>query len=114
MERTGGKWEIEQPCGFPYTGIYIVSHKANNDKGFHSFIVEVRQYRERGEAKANADFICKAVNYHDRLVEIAKEHLDDSTSGAIAAIDGEVSFADPEYWKAKRDRTAALLKELEG
>ena len=57
---TQGEWAIETPCGFPYTGIYIVSHKANDNKDFHSFIAEIRQYRKSSEGKANADFIANA------------------------------------------------------
>lgn len=54
---TEGPWDIEHPCGFPYTGTYIVSHKANEKKGFHHYILEVRQLRERAESDANAALV---------------------------------------------------------
>lgn len=76
MSYTKGKLEIERPCGFPYTGIYIVSHQANNDKDFHSFIAEVRQYREEGEGEANAERLVKCWNEYDELKAKAACHDD--------------------------------------
>lgn len=78
QKHTPGPWDIERPCGFPYTGIYVVSHKANHDKQFHSFIAEVRQYRESHEAEANARLIAQApalLAERDRLREINREQL---------------------------------------
>ena len=60
--KTPGPWEIERPCGFPYTGIYIVSHSSNDKKEFHHFIAEVRQLRESGESLANAKYIVDSCN----------------------------------------------------
>lgn len=62
---TPGKLEIEHPCGFPYTGTYLVSHQANDKKHFHHFIAEVRQLRERGESLANAKRLRAAWNAFD-------------------------------------------------
>lgn len=69
---TEGPWDIEYPCGFPYTGTYIVSHKANEKKGFHHYILEVRQLRERAESDANAALVRAApalLRQRDELVK---------------------------------------------
>lgn len=71
-EHTEGEWEIERPCGFPYTGIYIVSHKANNNKTFHHFIAEVRQLREHAESEANAVLIAQAPTLLRQRAELVK------------------------------------------
>jgi len=60
-KHTEGPWEIERPCGFPYTGIFIVSPAANDRRAYHSFVVEVRQHRALDEeSEANARLIAAA------------------------------------------------------
>lgn len=59
-KHTPGPWAIEHPCGFPYTGTYIVSHKGNDAKNFHHFIAEVRQLRDHDETEANTELLVRA------------------------------------------------------
>lgn len=54
---TKGEWTIETPCGFPYSGIYVVP-VVRKDFPFH--IAQVRQLREREESEANARLIAAA------------------------------------------------------
>ena len=57
MKYTEGPWTIEVPCGFPYSGIYIVP-TVRKDFPFH--IAQIRQLREREESEANAQLIAAA------------------------------------------------------
>ena len=59
MERTKGKWEAEAET--ITSGYDIYAPKSGT----------AREYicTTSGHAKANAEFICKAVNLHDELVE---------------------------------------------
>ncbi len=56
-EWTKGKWTIETPCGFPYSGLYIVPVIR---KDFPYYIAKIRQLRERKESEANAFLIAAA------------------------------------------------------
>lgn len=60
QKHTPGPYRIEKPCGFPYTGTYIVPDKACDSKGFPFFIAEIRQLREKEESDANADLFVAA------------------------------------------------------
>jgi len=62
---TKGKWTIEVPCGFPYTGLYIVPVIR---KDFPFYIAEIRQLREREESEANANHIVHCCNNFDTVV----------------------------------------------
>lgn len=57
MSHTKGKWTIETPCGFPYSGLYVVPVVR---KDFPCYIAQVRQLREREESEANARLIAAA------------------------------------------------------
>lgn len=57
MEHTKGDWTIETPCGFPYSGLYVVPVVR---KDFPCYIAKIRQLREREESEANACLIVAA------------------------------------------------------
>lgn len=57
MEHTKGEWTIETPCGFPYSGLYVVP-VVRKDFPYH--IAQIRQLRERKESEANACLIAAA------------------------------------------------------
>lgn len=59
-------WTIETPCGFPYSGLYVVP-VARKDFPFH--IAKIRQLRESEESEANAQHIIRCCNCHDDLLE---------------------------------------------
>ncbi len=80
MEHTKVPWTIESPCGFPYSGIYIVPVVR---KDFPFYIAQIRQLREREESEANAEHIVRCVNSHDALLEacgMAKAWFDKHTN----------------------------------
>lgn len=54
---TKGKWTIETPCGFPYSGLYVVPVIR---KDFPCYIAKIRQLREKEESEANARLIAAA------------------------------------------------------
>lgn len=54
---TKGKWTIEIPCGFPYSGLYVVPVIRKN---FPYHIAKIRQLRKREESEANARLIAAA------------------------------------------------------
>ena len=64
-EHTKGEVTIETPCGFPYSGLYIVP-VIRKDFPFH--IAEIRQLREREESEANAERLVLCWNSHDDLL----------------------------------------------
>ena len=57
MSYTKGEWTIEIPCGFPYSGLYVVPIIR---KDFPCHIAKIRQLREREESEANAYLIAAA------------------------------------------------------
>ncbi len=57
MEHTKGEWTIETPCGFPYSGLYVVPVVR---KDFPYYIAQIRQLREREESEANARLIASS------------------------------------------------------
>lgn len=57
MSYTKGPWTIETPCGFPYSGLYVVPVIR---KDFPCHIAQIRQLREREESEANACLIAAA------------------------------------------------------
>lgn len=62
MKHTQGKWTLESPCGFPYSGLYVVPVIR---KDFPCYIAQVRQLRERKESEANAHLIAAAPDLLD-------------------------------------------------
>lgn len=56
-EFTKGPWTIETPCGFPYSGLYVVPVVR---KDFPCYIAQIRQLREHEESEANACLIAAA------------------------------------------------------
>ena len=69
-KHTKTPWTTESPCGFPYSGIYIVP-ESSKDFPFH--IAQIRELREDEETDANAEFIVTACNAHDALVEALED-----------------------------------------
>ena len=76
-------WTLERPCGFPYTGLYIVESESTRTKidYEHSYpfhIAKIRLVRNSQEGEANAELIVRSVNSLPGLVELIKAVLDDS------------------------------------
>ena len=121
MEHTPTPWGITSPkeYGIKQEQDRLIYHRPKDGEPQH--IAEVFQYRNHdcnaadGTAPANADFIVKAANNHDRLVEMLKG-LEWGWDGCG---DGGVIYSCPECDGVKPKHSAdcqlaALLKELEG
>lgn len=108
MERTKGTWvagfdggvtgpttpRVSGPCcggeGYPFE---IVSYEKA------TIAICPKQVGAGASHIANADFICKSVNFHDRLVSVAREFRSD---------------LEYEGYKDEANKITDLLKELEG
>ncbi|KKL88948.1 hypothetical protein LCGC14_1919590 [marine sediment metagenome] len=95
-EYTEGPWTIETPCGFPYSGLYVVPVAR---KDFPCYITQIRQLREREESEANARLIAAAPDlykaceknrmYLAKLKDMGRLHADgimalEKTNAALA------------------------------
>lgn len=96
---TKSEWTIETPCGFPYSGLYVVPIVR---KDFPYHIAKIRQLREREESEANACLIAAAPDLYDAC----KELLELADNGSAAFDD---PLPDSPYLKAK-----AALKKADG
>jgi hypothetical protein len=68
--RTEGKWKVAKANPEHHTPLYIYAEWFDDKKRRNSFIVADRFYEHPEHSHtANANFICKAVNHHDELVE---------------------------------------------
>lgn len=75
-------WELESPCGFPYSGIYIVP-KVRKD--FPCYIAQIREMRmgECEESDANANLIITAVNVMPEVKRILRCVVHKKINGAL-------------------------------
>ncbi len=82
---TKGPWTIEVPCGFPYSGLYIVPVVR---KDFPFYVAKIRLLREIEESEANARLIAAS----PRLLDACK-----AAKEKVNAMQGEWSAVQEAY-----------------
>ncbi len=95
MSHTKGKWTIETPCGFPYSGLYIVP-VIRKDFPYH--IAKIRQLRESKESEANARRICQCVNNFDDLLAACEIVIHRAYSSGQDSMEQEVIRFNKKEW----------------
>lgn len=115
MERTKGTWAksrtlIDQSSGLPYRVIIGPDMATIAKVTIGTIIPELQE--------ANADFICKAVNNHDRLVELMHKYRNDCVYQVecllLSIPEGDEPPARFAHEKKTIEKIDTLLKEEEG
>ena len=102
MEHTEGEWTIEYPCGFPYSGTFIVPVIR---KDFPYYIAEIRQLREHDESFANAELIASAPT-----LKVKADLFDDEAIKVCQMVDSSIFQDRDGEWQLSRP--IELLKTI--